>query len=225
MRALSWLWIIALISCGADATPVEVWELHEAPAAAPEAPGPDREVEPDEPAPTTADRRDHPAAIAGVWLIDQPYHALYEATWYRFGEDGTLDELESETYGHEVPTGTVGRCDEWSPQDDDHCAEFTNGGECLEHYPPYCTVWSDVSCAFADQWWSRATGELSVRASCTDGSARTVVFDVTDLLAGDAEAPRVSSVDGEDGWYHNMWDWRWVKCPAGAGAEECRTFR
>ena len=212
--------LLIVAGCSDDtAAPGAFWETAEANEVALPSQEPSQ-PDPDPPPVVSADA--HAESLVGLWMVDQPYHALYEVTWYSFGPDGELAEVASETYGHEVPTGTVGRCLTWSPQDEGHCADFTNTGECAEYDDPYCTAWSDVSCTFADRW-SGTVADLSIRATCSDGTIRTVVLDLREVVAGVADAPVVRSVDGEQDWHHNAWDWRWLKCPSN-DIDDCRGF-
>jgi hypothetical protein len=231
--------LLGLMAC-ADTAPEDGWRFQDTAPTEPEpaASEPNETVEEPGDEPTTTPPEEpggdpveppppaqaFPDAIVGLWLVDQPYHAGYEASWYDFKADGSLVEVKSESFGHEVPTGTVGRCEEWSPQNDDHCAEFDNAGECMEYYPRYCTIWSEESCTFGDAWWATAAGSLTIASVCNDGTERDIVFDMAALLEGDAEAPLVVSVGGEEGWFHNMWDWRWLRCEDHPEFPECRTF-
>ncbi len=52
---------------------------------------------------------DHAPGLAGFWYIDQPMHALYEATIYRFHPDGRLEAVDAWPDGYR--TGSVGTRD------------------------------------------------------------------------------------------------------------------
>ncbi|HJL15982.1 MAG TPA: hypothetical protein RMH99_10010 [Sandaracinaceae bacterium LLY-WYZ-13_1] len=115
----------------------------------------------------------------GRWLVDQPEHALYEATIYELAPGGRLVEVCSFSAGGPVPTGTVRR--------------------------------DGVECTFVGPWSSRHEGELAIDAFCSDSVQRTVVLDV----AWGDDSPTsvtVAKVDGEEGWSHGPFAWRWLPC-------------
>ena len=84
--------------------------------------------------------------FVGHWVIDQPFHALYEATLYDFQASGSLVEVDSLDLGSpDAPavTGTVA----------------SNG----------------VVCTFHDRWEVDA-GLLRITVTCSDGRDRVASF-------------------------------------------------
>ena len=47
------------------------------------------------------------ARFVGEWMVDQPFHATYEASWYFFHDDGELEHLRDCSVGGPGPTGFV----------------------------------------------------------------------------------------------------------------------
>lgn len=135
----------------------------------------------------------HPALI-GLWVVDQPNHALYESTQYEFRADGVVvvgpsfpDDCSGHLAEHCV-TGSVGHC----PAGGQDCA-------------------SSETCVFGSPWASRGPTTLIITGDCFDGVARPIE------IALDRGAD-VVSVGGETGWSHNNWDWAFRKCD---GVEPC----
>jgi hypothetical protein len=136
------------------------------------------------------------ALFEGLWVIEQPSHALYEATLYELSPSGAVDALET-TRADADPwpgyvTGTVGNA----------------GGS--------------VRCVFAGQWRSLAERTIELDASCNDGTDRSVQLQLPadqDITLG--VTPEVLSVAGESGWDHRDWPWSWRKCPS---REACPPF-
>lgn len=132
----------------------------------------------------------------GEWMIDQPTHALYEASWYFFHEDGRLEHLRDCTFGGPVPTGSVGDAAD------------------------------SVRCLFADRWSAPDAETLAIAGTCSDGRERDIVLGFPADTTGNADglpAIEVVSVGGEAGWGHFVFDWVWHECgEAGcATALEC----
>jgi hypothetical protein len=120
-------------------------------------------------------------------MIDQPLHATYEASWYRFHDSGELEHLTDCSFGGPVPTGFVNRMDD------------------------------AVRCHFASTWSAPGPEALVVDSVCTDGGAREIVLGFpgdTSANATGQSAVEVVSVDGEAGWGHAPWEWVWHKCGA-----------
>ncbi len=124
--------------------------------------------------------------FSGVWMIDQPTHATYEASLYRFHSDGRLEFLETFDHGRVEPdyvTGTVSTADR------------------------------SVICRFAESWSATDARTLRFGSLCTDGVAREVVLDLKTDSPGDwGYEPEIVSVGGESGWIHPDFPWRFLKC-------------
>lgn len=125
----------------------------------------------------------------GLWLVDQPAHALYEATLYNFKPSGTLVEVGSHALGNgPVPTGTVANCSGSGSQ------------------PP-------TSCKFGDKWRARDSDTVVVTGECSDNKPRDIALDFTGLTAtSDPIKVEVADVDGQSGWCHSTFQWRWQRC-------------
>jgi hypothetical protein len=125
--------------------------------------------------------------FVGEWMVDQPAHALYEASWYRFGEDGLLELTDSCTAGGpaDYQTGIV--------QND----ALT------------------VSCLFGAAWASAGDSTLVIDGECNDGRGREIVLGFRGDASGNAAGLTqvdVLSVGGETDWAHHFPEWRWMKC-------------
>src|SRR5688572_18288667 len=99
--------------------------------------------------------------FVGEWMIDQPNHALYEASWYRFRDDGVLEHLRDCSFGGEVPTGFVS------------------------------DVAGSVRCEFADGWSAPDNITLEIDGVCSDERPREIVLafprDATANATGQAD--------------------------------------
>ncbi|MCA9608513.1 MAG: hypothetical protein KC619_23070 [Myxococcales bacterium] len=128
----------------------------------------------------------------GVWLVDQPFHALYEATRYELAPDGRFIEECSISFGDPaaIPVGQVAR---------------TADG---------------LRCELVGPWSSLRPEVLAIEGYCDDSVRRTVVLDV--VWDGDRpSAVTLQKVDGEEtGWEHPGFEWRWLPCGV-ATAGEC----
>jgi hypothetical protein len=125
------------------------------------------------------------ARFAGEWMIDQPTHATYEASWYRFHADGELEHLRDCAFGGPVPTGFVNLPDD------------------------------SVRCELAAAWSAPDRETLVIDATCSDGVGREVVLGFPADATGNAtgqSAIDVVAVDGDGGWGHTPFDWVWQKC-------------
>lgn len=129
--------------------------------------------------------------FTGTWVVEQPYHALYEATVYNLEPDGAVNAGPTYTvdgYDDRYVTGSVA-----DPQ-------------------------SGVRCTFAGRWYSIDDATIVIDGNCSDGRYREIVlgFSTTPAQIGtDGEADAdvvVLSVAGEDGWVHDDWRWRWRRC-------------
>jgi hypothetical protein len=127
------------------------------------------------------------ARFVGEWMIDQPLHATYEASWYRFHDGGELEHLRDCSFGGPVPTGFVNQMDD------------------------------AVRCHFASTWSAAEPETLVIDSVCTDDRAREIVLGFptdTSANATGQSAVEVVAVDGETGWGHAPWMWVWHKCGA-----------
>jgi hypothetical protein len=134
-----------------------------------------------------AEHEDDPATerFAGEWMIEQPFHATYEASWYRFHASGAVEHLRDCTLGGPVPTGFV-----------------TDPGDSLR-------------CVFADRWTALGAETLVIDGACDDGIEREIVLGFpsdTSANASGQAAIDIRTVGGEAGWTHVPWDWVWRKC-------------
>lgn len=122
--------------------------------------------------------------FVGEWMIDQPQHATYEASWYRFHADGELEHLRDCDLGGPVPTGFVN-------QGDDLVCQFAS-------------TWSAAA---------PATLAIEAVCTDERARQIVLGFptDTTGNATGQG-AVEVVSVDGETGWAHAPWDWVWHKC-------------
>lgn len=172
--------------------------------------GPETEPEPEPPRPPA--EREHDARFHGLWIVEQPYHALYEATFYDFRPDGALvtgASIPADCSGHLAPhcvTGSVARCEPEEP-----------GARCT----------SELTCVFGAEWYSLSDRRLVIVGACADGLARPIVIDLAPGAAGNAEPAgaggELVSVGGDPAWSHDNWEWSFRKCPSSDPAT-CTTF-
>jgi hypothetical protein len=159
------------------------------PSAEPPAPEPPGEP-PVDPAPPS----EHDARFVGLWIVDQPYHATYEATYYELVSDGTLLEGSSVVWGGpNVPTGRVAK------------------------------MGTDLVCSFGSAWFSLDPSTLVIVGDCSDGQPREIVLGFNADPSSNASDAGVTilSVGGETDWHHPWPEWRFRKCPAGATERTC----
>jgi hypothetical protein len=131
------------------------------------------------------------ALFQGVWAVEQPSHALYEATVYELREDGELLEHDTVIWGPPI-------------------ADFVTGT--VRHDA------SAVECRFAARWRAVSPREVSMEGQCDDGASREIRLR---FPAGDPATGLVPDrvlVDGEEGWAHPGFMWSFRKC---AGREGC----
>ncbi len=132
--------------------------------------------------------------FVGQWIVDQPSHALYESTLYRFQPDGTLQVGQAEPpncEGHlakHCVTGSVENC-------------FSSTGHCQ----------STLSCVFGEHWRSIDSNELIIVGKCSDGQERDIRLKFP-TNASMGTKPEVVSVGEEINWSHNSWEWNFRKC-------------
>ena len=136
----------------------------------------------------------------GDWRVDQPDHAGYEATLYRFGESGVLSEIESQSFGSgQIPTGRVARCDEFRTHE--------GWTECLAWGP---------ECVFGNEWTTSDSQTLIITSTCDDGETRKVALVFEDPTRPNS-SPQIM-VAGQTNWLHNDFPWAWTQCEA---EEDC----
>ncbi len=129
--------------------------------------------------------------FVGGWLIDQPFHAAYEASYYRFEADGRITVVAS------------------SPAD------------CLGHLERFCETGhvsppdGSILCRFGGGTWEEVNPlELAITNTCDDGVERTVLLDFTTFDGEAGGAPDIVEVDGRKGWRHTSWEWFFRRCEA-----------
>ncbi len=153
--------------------------------------------------------REHDARFIGLWAVEQPQHALYEVTYYRFGGDGSLDDLES------FPANCTGHLSE-------HCVTGSVAN-CVPD-PQMGPCIGDTTCVFGNEWFSRGSSTLVIVGECSDAVAREIVIEMnadpsSNTSFGGAGGTLVS-VGGSSTWSHDNWDWAFRKCE-GADVEAC----
>ena len=146
--------------------------------------------------------------MVGYWIIDQPMHALYEASLYEFRSSGELRLVENYAYG-ESSTYAVGSV--WK----------SNNPEC----PPLINCTPLLTCEFADEWKIGVDRVLTVSGVCSDGIRRDIKISLRAYYSGSDAISYdivILSVDGERGWYHGPNAWLWRKC---IDLEACAPWR
>lgn len=134
----------------------------------------------------------------GEWVLSQPFHATYEATRYRFSEDGALEKLEAFPEGYDV-----GR------------AVITDDSACTPDEDPYfCTV--ITVCTFADTWRALSDDALVVAATCDDGEPREIEVQFTTAASSNSDPGATAVVvrvgDVTEGSLRDGFDWVWQRC-------------
>ena len=145
--------------------------------------------------------------FAGLWVVDQPGHALYEKTYYTFHPDGRLSTGRSEPpdcgmhLERHCVTGSVAKCERG-------VLEFCEGSP---------------SCVFGDRWRSLGPSTLLIAGKCSDGVAREIRLDfpVDRQFDPMTTTPSLASVGGEAGWTHDNWWWSFRKCKEGTDEHAC----
>lgn len=144
--------------------------------------------------------------LVGLWLVEQPSHALYERTFYRLDADGTVaigPSEPSDCSGHlerHCVTGSVARCVPTAPEE-----------QCQ----------GEPTCVFGLRWRSAGPRLLSVDGVCSDGVRRPIVLELTAADDATGGPATVRTVGGETGWSHDNWSWWFRRCPADATFETC----
>ncbi|PKN47545.1 MAG: hypothetical protein CVU59_02530 [Deltaproteobacteria bacterium HGW-Deltaproteobacteria-17] len=132
-----------------------------------------------------------PPSVAGYWYIDQPMHALYEATVYRFDTDGPVAALAAFPEGYR--TGTVGTVD---------------GSITCE----FAGSWASDG----GQWM-----ELGLSCSDGHHREVLLKFEqgISGCTGDQGCLPQVHSVDGDtENWTRNWPEWMWLRC---TGENDC----
>jgi hypothetical protein len=160
--------------------------------------------------PPPVEAREHDPRFVGLWIVEQPYHALYESTFYRFDADGTLhtgSSDPSDCVGHlarHCVTGSVANCR--PKRDEGHCT-------------------GTLTCVFGREWFSK-NGMLGIVGNCSDLNPRTIWIhfgkDASLNTVPGGSGGFLHSVEGSIEWSHDNWDWAFRKCPAGTTEATCR---
>jgi hypothetical protein len=134
--------------------------------------------------------------FSGLWVIDQPSHALYEATLYELGDDGLIGVHDTMLLGAEPWPDYV-----------------TGSVENTER---------SLRCVFEGRWLSLGPRVIELEARCTDAAIRPVQIELPeDQEPAIGISAVVLSVGGESGWDHRDWPWSWRKC---ASRDACPPF-
>lgn len=141
--------------------------------------------------------------FVGTWVVDQPAHALYEASVYEFRTDGGLALLGSYSFNQPIEDYQTGQV----AVSDDSCGDW------------YC---EDVKfvCAFGAQWSAPDAGTLRIQSVCDDGVTREVELSFTDDASANAQGNTtvvVERVGEHDDAFHWGPEWRFIKCLDEAG--------
>ncbi len=126
-----------------------------------------------------------PPSVTGFWYIDQPMHALYEATVYRLEGDGAI--TAGAAFPEDYRTGTVGM------KDQSISCEFAG-------------TWSSDG----QQWL-----EVGLTCSDGHSREALLYFEqgITNCTGESGCFPLVHSVDGDtENWTRNWPEWMWVRC-------------
>jgi hypothetical protein len=165
---------------------------------------PDPAIPPDAAEPVTP--REHHPRFHGWWVVAQPFHALYEETYYEFAPDGRL------TIGPSDPADCSGHLSE-------HCVT----GSVANCVGSGCQA--SLSCVFGASWYSLDASHLAIAGDCSDQVPRDIVIelaaDPSSNTSFDGAGGTVVSVGGETGWSHDNWDWVFRKCPPGGTPASC----
>jgi hypothetical protein len=125
--------------------------------------------------------------FVGLWLIDQPYHALYEANLYRFNSDGSIELLNQRPSGYH--TGTI--C---SKSLDKSC---TFGDQWYSQGPD--TLYIRLNCSDSLPREATLLFPDSINSNCQNG----------DIWCGE---PVSIFIQQDTSWHHCDFQWRWIKC-------------
>ncbi len=144
------------------------------------------------------------ARFVGTWVVDQPGHALYEASVYEFRADGALALLGSFSFDQPMEGYQTGQV----AVSDDSCGDW------------YC---EDVKfvCGFGQQWAAPDSDTLLIQSPCDDGVTRDVELSFTDDASANSQGQTtviIERVGEHDDAFHWGPDWRFVKCLDDNGA-------
>ncbi len=135
----------------------------------------------------SAQPRPGPSDWTGVWVLDEPAHAEYAASEYRFLPGGTLVRARSVDSSVSRGSGVV-------PQ----VGVVAQG---------------TTRCEFGDRWSALGGSRVQIAGVCSDGRPRGIVLDVgAERGATTRRTPHVVSVGGEPGWSHPGWNWELRRC-------------
>ena len=148
------------------------------------------------------------ARFVGLWAVEQPNHALYEVTYYRFDADGAV------TIGPSDPSDCSGHLER-------HCVTGSVA-RCLPT-PPEQSCRGTPTCVFGDRWHSDRV--LVIAGVCDDHLARDIAVELAADPTHDADwggaGGTVLTVGDDPAWAHDNWDWAFRKCPAGTTPANC----
>lgn len=145
----------------------------------------------------------HDPRFVGLWLVDQPCHALYEATYYELDATGALSVARSLGLEPGAQTGVVAPCPQTKPS---------------------MPCESELRCVFGERWHSVGPTQLYIEGVCSDGTTRAIHLGFTPEVqpvhacGGEGE---LLDVDGDPDWMHWGSEWSWRKCTPGTGPERC----
>lgn len=138
----------------------------------------------------------------GTWLIDQPTHALYEATVYKLAANGDVGIVDAFPDGYE--TGRVRALDPACEGEDPWACEPL------------------ASCTFRGPWNSSGPERLFMGAACDDGQMRTVELTFAEDVGTDTSGVAVE-IERVGNWRttveHDGPPWHFARC-AEEGAED-----
>jgi hypothetical protein len=157
------------------------------------------------------EQREHDARFIGLWIVDQPFHAAYERTFYHFESDGRL------VTGSSFPTNCASHLTE-------HCVTGTVAN-CQKSPGSGQPCTSTITCVFGDEWFSK-NGMLGIVGKCSDLSPRTIWIHFgkdasLNTQPGGANGAVLHSVNGDTNWSHDNWEWAFRKCPTGTTEATC----
>ena len=146
--------------------------------------------------------------LVGLWVVEQPFHALYERTFYRLDADGAV------AIGPSEPADCTGHLAR-------HCVTGSVAN-CLPRFPEETCV-GTPTCVFGARWRSAGPRVMILDGVCDDGVARPIALQLSAAAVGDPDGGLVTvlTVGGEPGWSHDNWVWSFRKCPPGTTPETC----